>query len=172
MSALESQTFSPTPVPHPTLGKRILRMKAVWAALGAIVGASVGMECGGFIGAIVVVMAGMVEFATLGALFALIGGRPKETILGAVGGLLGGLAVGMIGGQASVVLLANVGLVVGAIVGATLRAYLWLLSLPVVLLGRILRPRNHRPGLVTLRQEGVIDHHPTRRPSRVGAASQ
>ena len=156
MSALESQTFSPTPVPHPTLGKRILRMKAVWAAPGAIVGANVGMECGGFIGAIaVVVVAGMVEFATLGAIFALIGGRPKETILGALGGLIGGLAVGMMGGQASVVLLANVGLVVGAIVGATLRAYLWLLSLPVVLLGRILRPRNHRPGLVTLRQDGL-----------------
>jgi hypothetical protein len=116
-------------------------------------------------------VAGMVVFAILGAIFALIGGRPKETIVGALGGLLCGVAVGMMGWQASVVQFANVGLVAGTIVGTTLRAYLWLLSLPVVLLGRIKRHRHTCPGLVTLTQESVFDPHPTCHPNRVGVAT-
>ena len=159
MSALTYQTLSPTPAPHPTLHRRILRMKAVWAALGAVMGASVGMECGGFTGAIVLMMACLVEFATLGAIFALIGGRPKETILGSVGGLLGGLAVGVIGGQAPVVLLANVGLVVGAVVGATLHAYLRVLSLPLILLERIGR-RQRRAAIIARKQDDLTEHRP------------
>ena len=98
-------------------------MSVVWAALGAIMGASVGMEGGGFIGAIAGMMAGIVEFAMLGAIFAVVGGRPEETVLGAVGGLLAGLAFNMMRVQAPLVLVANFGLVVGAIVGATLRPF-------------------------------------------------
>jgi uncharacterized protein YacL len=116
----------------------MLRMSVVWAALGAVMGASVGMEGGGFIGAIAGMMAGIVELAMLGAIFAVVGGRPEESVLGAVVGLLAGLTFGVMRLPAPVVLVANFGLVVGAIVGATLRPYLRLLSLPVILLCRIL----------------------------------
>jgi hypothetical protein len=134
-------------------------MSVVWAALGAVMGASVGMEGGGIIGAIAGMMAGIVEFAMLGAIFAVVGGRPEETILGAVGGLLGGLTVGITVGQDSVVLLANLGLLVGAIVGATLRPYLRLLSLPAILLCRILH-RQQRPAVITVVNDGRIEHRP------------
>jgi hypothetical protein len=145
MSAWKSQTLSPPYPSHPTLRRRILRMATVWAALGAVMGASVGRESGGLIGAIAGMMAGIVELALLGSIFTLIGGRPKETILGAVGGLIVGLAIGMPGGQVPVVRAAVFGLLVGAMAGATLRAYIRLLSLPIVLLGRILRTRHRHP---------------------------
>jgi hypothetical protein len=134
-------------------------MSVVWAALGAVMGASVGMEGGGFIGAIAGMMAGIVEFAMLGAIFAVVGGRPEETVLGAVGGLLAGLAFSMMRVQAPLVLIANFGLVVGAIVGATLRPYLRLLSLPVILLSRILH-RHQRPAVITVVNDGRIEHRP------------
>jgi hypothetical protein len=134
-------------------------MKAVWAAVGAVMGAGVGMKCGGFSGAIVLMTACVFEFATLGAIFALIGGRPNETILGAVGGLLGGLTVGMMGGQASVVLLANVGLLVGAVVGSTLHACLRVFSLPITLLEQMLR-RHQRPTVIAMGPDGLNGHQP------------
>jgi hypothetical protein len=121
-------------------------MSRIWTVLGAVMGASVGMERGGTIGAIAGVAVGVSELATFGVPFALIGGRPQETILGAVGGLLGGLAVGMMGAHAPVVLLANVGLFVGAVVGATLHAYLRVLSLPLILLERIESRHSFRGG--------------------------
>jgi hypothetical protein len=114
------------------------------------------MEAGGIIGAVAAMFVGISEMTALGAIFALVGGRPQETILGAVGGLLGGLAVGMMGGSTPIVLLANIGLVVGAIVGSTLRAYLRLLSLPIVLLGRILRGLQS-PTAFALTHDGLVE---------------
>src|SRR5258708_7109807 len=111
MSASTFQTLSPTPASHQTLGRRILRMSAVWAALGAVVG------------------------------------------------LRGGLAFGVMRVQVPLVLVANFGLVVGAIAGATLRAYLRLLSLPVVLLGRLLL-RDRRLSALALRHDGRVEHQP------------
>jgi hypothetical protein len=134
-------------------------MSVVWAALGAGMGASVGMESGGFIGAIAGMLAGIVELAMLGAIFAVVGGRPEETVLGAVGGLLAGLVFSVMRVQAPVVLVANFGLVVGAMVGATLRPYLRLISLPVILLSRLLR-RQQRPAAIALRHDGLVEHRP------------
>jgi hypothetical protein len=115
------------------------------------------MEAGGAIGAFATMIAGAVELAVLGAIFALIGGRPRESILGAVGGLLVGLTAGVMGGQDSVVLVATFGLVFGAITGATLRPYLRLLSLPFILLGRLL-DRGQRLSALALRPDGRVEH--------------
>jgi hypothetical protein len=159
MSASTFQTLPPTPASHPTLGRRILGMSAVWATLGAVMGASLGLEGGGIIGAISTMIAGTAELAVLGAIFALIGGTPRESILGAVVGLPIGLTVGLVGEQRSVALVANFGLIFGAITGATLRPYLRLLSLPVVLLGRLLR-RDRRLSALASRHVGRIEHRP------------
>jgi hypothetical protein len=159
MSVSQCQLQSQATASHPTLGRRILRMSVVWAALGAVVGTSAGMEGGGLIGAVAGMMAGIVEFAMLGAIFAVVGGRPDESVLGAVGGLLVGLASCAISIRAPVVLVANFGLVFGAMVGATLRAYLRLLSLPVVFLGRLLL-RDQRLSTLAFRHVGRIEHRP------------
>jgi hypothetical protein len=111
-------------------------MATVWATLGAVIGTSVGIQGGGRIGAILAMTAGMVELAFLGFTFAIAGGTPEETMLGGVAGLLVSLAACAVGGQAPVVLVTNFGLLVGAIVGATLRTYIRVLSLPIILLGR------------------------------------
>jgi hypothetical protein len=119
-----------------TTRTRILQMATIWAVLGAVVGARVGMAGRGAFGALAGALVGVSELPTVGVIFALLGGKPHETILGSIGGFLGGLTVGMIGGQAPVVLLATVGLLVGAIVGSTLQAYVRLVSLPIALLER------------------------------------
>jgi hypothetical protein len=138
---------------------RILQMSKVWAVLGAIMGASLGMSGGGLIGAIAGLIVGTSELVTLGVIFALLGGRPQETILGAAGGLLGSLAVGMMGGPAPIVLVANFGLMVGAIVGATVRAYFRLLSLPLIVIRRL--QRRHQAALVAaFAHNGRIAHRP------------
>jgi hypothetical protein len=139
----------------PATRTRILQMSTVWAVLGAVVGASVGMAGGGAIGGLAGALVGLSELPTLGVIAALMGGRPKETILGAIGGLLGGLAVGVPGvhAPAAVLLLANVGLIVGAIVGSTLQAYFRLLALPITFLERFGRPI--RPlAVIALRHDG------------------
>jgi hypothetical protein len=160
MIATKCQTACSPSVGHPTLRARIVRMAAVWAVLGAVMGASVGMQGGGPVGAVAGMMAGMVELATLGVLFAVVGGTPQETVLGAVGGLLAGLGFGVMRFQAPVVLLANFGLIVGAIAGATLRAYLRLLTLPVVALGRLLLHRQPRPRVNGQGQDGRGEQQP------------
>jgi hypothetical protein len=144
---------------HPTVRARILPMSRVWAFLGAVMGASLGMEAAGVLGAIAGMLAGISELAAFGVIFALAGGSPQETVLGSVGGLLGGLAVGLMGGPAPVVLLANVGLFAGAIVGATLHACLRLLSFPIILLERSAR-RRRRPAAIALRNDGRVERQP------------
>jgi hypothetical protein len=130
-------------------------MMAVWAILGVFVGAATGLEGGGTIGAVAGTIAGMVELALLGAVFALVRGKPRESLVGAGAGLLVGLTVGMAGQRDSIILVSNFGLIYGAIVGATLRSYLRLLSLPIVILGRILR-RHRRPEVIVLGYDGQV----------------
>jgi hypothetical protein len=144
MNGSKVQTVGETAVPPPTLRTRILRMSILWAVLGAFTGASVGLQGGGMIGAIAGMIAGMVEFATLGIIFVFIGGRPDETMLGAMAGLVVGLSIGVLGGPAPIVVVANCGLTVGAMLGATFRAYLRLLTLPVILLRRLRRRHQRR----------------------------
>ena len=114
------------------------------------------MEIGGIAGGVAGALLGVSELASLGVASALIGGRPQETIYGAIGGFLGGLAVGIAGGGAPVVLLANVGLLVGAIVGATLSAQVRVLSLAAVLLERSLRSELGQPAMA-LKRDGLVD---------------
>jgi xanthosine utilization system XapX-like protein len=117
------------------------------------------MQGGGIIGAIAGMLAGIVELAMLGAIFAVVGGRPGESVLGAVAGLLAGLAFALVRVPAPVVMVANFGMVVGAIAGATLRPYLRLLSLPFVALGRLIR-RRQRPAVVNAGPDGLKRHRP------------
>jgi hypothetical protein len=119
-------------------------MATAWAALGAVLGAGLGMDSGGGIGVIGFMIAGMTEMAALGAAFGLIGGGPKESVVGAVWGLVVGLATGLVAGHPRVARVADLGLVVGAEVGGTLRPYLRLISLPTLLLGRVLSARRRR----------------------------
>ena len=136
MSVSMSRTPFAARAEQPPLGVRLQRMCVVWAALGAVMGASVGLQGGGLIGAVAGTMAGTLELAILGAIFAAIGGRPGETIVGSVAGLAVALAFGFHGVPAPLVLVANFGMIVGAIGGATLRAYVRLASLPIMVLGR------------------------------------
>jgi hypothetical protein len=130
-------------------------MMSVWAALGAVMGAGVGLAGDGIVGAVGGMIAGMVELALMGACFALIGGRPGESVVGAVAGLLTGLTVGLVARPAPVAFVASFGLIFGAITGATLRPYLRLLSLPLILLGRFLR-RHQRPALIARGRMGTL----------------
>jgi hypothetical protein len=159
MSVSQYQIQSQASASHPSLRRRILRMATVWAALGAFMGAGVGLEGGGIIGAVAGMIGGMVELAVLGAIFALIGGNPRESIVGAGLGLLLGLTAGMVGKPAPVSLVACFGLLYGAIAGATLRPYLRLLALPFILLGRLLR-RQQPPAVVAVRIDGRSEHRP------------
>jgi hypothetical protein len=113
-------------------------MAAAWAALGAVMGAGLAMDGGDVHGVIAFMIAGMIEMAALGAVFGLIGGGPQESVVGAVWGLVVGLATGLVAGHARVVLVADLGLVVGAVAGGTLRPYLRVMSLPALLLCRVL----------------------------------
>jgi hypothetical protein len=61
-----------------------------------------------------------------------------------VWGLVVGLATGLVAGHPRVVLVADLGLVVGAVAGGTLRPYVRLISLPALLLGRVLSARRRR----------------------------
>jgi hypothetical protein len=144
MSAINASTRAPTSLSHPTLGRRVLRMAVAWAGLGAVMGTGVGLGSGGVVVAVACLIAGMIELAALGAVLALFGGRPGESLLGGGCGLAVGAVSGLAGVQASVVLAAAFGLVVGALVGATLRPYLRLVSLPIVLLVRVLPSRYRR----------------------------
>jgi hypothetical protein len=141
MSVAQCHLQAPTAAARPTLRRRILRMMGVWAILGALMGAGAGLAGGGIAGAIGGTIAGTVELTLLGACFALIGGRPGESIFGAVAGLLTGLTVSIAAQPASPILVTCFGLVFGGIAGATLRPYLKLLALPVILFGRFLRQR-------------------------------
>jgi hypothetical protein len=143
MSATRPSALATTPPTQPMPGRRVLRMAVAWAGLGAVMGASVGWESGGVIGTIACLIAGMIELAALGAVLGLIGGRPGESLLGGGCGLTVGAVAGLAGVQAGPVP-AAFGLVVGALAGATLRPYLRLVALPIVLLVRVLPSRHGR----------------------------
>jgi hypothetical protein len=119
-------------------------MALTWAGLGAVMGAIVGWEQGGFVGALVSLIVGMIELVPLGAVLSLIGGGPRESLLGGGCGLAVGAVAGLTGVPAGPGLVAAFGLVVGALVGATLRPYLRLVSLPILFLLRVLPGRQPR----------------------------
>lgn len=139
MSTARSQNLTPQPPPR----GRVRRMATAWMALGAVMGAGLGIDDGGGTGVIAFMIAGMIEMAALGAVFGLIGGGPEESIVGASWGLIVGLATGLIVGHARIILVADLGLIIGAIAGATIRPYFRLIALPALLLARV-RPARHR----------------------------
>ncbi len=148
MSTTRPQALPTTPPSSPTLRQRVLRMVTAWACLGAVMGMSLGMESGGPIGAIAGTVAGAIEMAAFGAIFGLIGGSPEETLLGATCGIAVGLVAWLASGRTSLVFAADLGLVAGAVTGATLRPYAHLVSLPMVLVWRRARlsVAQHQPG--------------------------
>jgi hypothetical protein len=144
MSAFRLPALATTPAFRHTLGRRVLRMTTTWAALGVVMGASLGIDNGSVVGAVACMIAGMIEMASMGAVFGLIGGKPQECVVGAVSGLIVGLVTGLVAGQTHLGFVAAFGLVVGALIGATFRPYLRLISLPIVLLVRFLPIRHRR----------------------------
>jgi hypothetical protein len=135
-------------------------MTAAWAGLGVVMGAGLGIESGSVVGTIACLIAGLIEMAALGAIFSLIGGRPGESLLGGGCGMAVGAVAELAGGQSSVVLAADFGLVAGALAGATLRPYLRLLSLPVLLVGRVLASPHRRRTVEAPRVAGRLDDQP------------
>jgi hypothetical protein len=112
-------------------------MACVWAGLGVILGLGVSPASGDVVGVVACMVTGIIELAALGAILTFIGGRPGESLVGAGCGLALGAIAGLAGVPTGPVPAAPFGLVVGALAGATLRAYFRLITLPVVLLVRI-----------------------------------
>lgn len=137
MSTAVRRILDETSSPRPSLGTRVRGMAVTWAFLGAAMGASAGGVSGGFVGGFAGMIAGAIELAALGAVLGVIGGRPGESLLGGVCGVAAGILARLVGGHPNPVLAADFGLVFGGLVGATLRPYCRLISLPFLVLGRI-----------------------------------
>lgn len=101
----------------------VLQMSLLWLTFGIVVGAASALPDGDVIRIISGIIAGMIILPVFGALLGLLGGRWRETLAGGVAGAIVGFGVGVATGQAEILALANVGLVGGAIVGATFLSF-------------------------------------------------
>jgi hypothetical protein len=102
-------------------------MVLVWLLFGVVVGAGSGPAADGVIGVLAGAIAGVLLFPLVGAALGLLGGRAREALLGGACGLLAGVVAGLAGRRALLPTV-NTCLVAGALVGATLPAYLRLLG--------------------------------------------
>jgi hypothetical protein len=94
-------------------------MSLVWLGFALYVGATSMLPGADVIGLVSGAIAGVIVLVPIGVVLGLLGGRWKETCIGGVSGLtIGGLA-GLLTGQANALLVANTGLVGGALLGAT-----------------------------------------------------
>ena len=114
---------------------KVLRMTLLWLGFGIVVGVISAPPEGGIIGMIAGAVAGMILFPFLGAFLGLIGGQWRETLLGGIAGLAMGFSLGVAGGLQPLPV-ANVGLVGGALVGATFVSYVGYLRKGLALLSR------------------------------------
>jgi hypothetical protein len=94
-------------------------MALLWAGFGLVVGVSTTPLDRGTLAMVSGALAGLIVLPPLGVVLGLLGGQVKETQAGALLGLccLGG--AGWLIGSANVLYLANLGLLTGAMAGAT-----------------------------------------------------
>jgi hypothetical protein len=101
----------------------VMQMCLLWLGFGIVVGAASALPDGDAIRIISGIIAGMIILPVFGALLGLLGGRWRETLAGGIAGAIVGFSVGAATGQTEILALANVGLVGGAIVGATFLSF-------------------------------------------------
>jgi hypothetical protein len=102
------------------LGRRVRDMALVWAFFGALVGVGVLPPEHGAIGIISGILAGLIVLTPLGVILALLGGQAPLALLGGVCGAgLSGL-LSLFAPRAGTLYPASVGLIGGALAGATL----------------------------------------------------
>jgi hypothetical protein len=107
-----------------SMGVNVLRMTLLWLAFGPVVGVLSSPLEEGFTRMVAGVIAGVIVCVPFGVLLGLIGGQWRESLVGGMAGLTLGLSVGMASGFSQLMAAGNVGLVGGAMVGATVFTYL------------------------------------------------
>jgi hypothetical protein len=107
-----------------SMGANVLRMTLLWLAFGPVVGVLSSPLEEGIIRIVAGMIAGVIVCVPCGVLMGLIGGQWRESLVGGVAGLTLGLSVGMVTGFSELMAAGNVGLVGGAMVGATVFTYL------------------------------------------------
>jgi hypothetical protein len=106
------------------VGANVLRMTLLWLAFGPVVGVLSSPLEEGFARIVAGVIAGMIVCLPFGVFLGLIGGQWRESLVGGVAGLTLGVGVGVASGVSELMAAGNVGLVGGALVGATIFTYL------------------------------------------------
>lgn len=112
----------PATQPHPRLpsrGKAVLAMTLLWLVIGAFVGSGCIPGERSLIGIISGALAGMLIMPHLGVVLGLVGASSWETLLGGVSGLVFGPIGSLVWGEPMRLFHANLGLLVGAFIGAT-----------------------------------------------------
>ena len=94
-------------------------MTLLWLGFGVFVGVLSAPPGGGALAIVSGAIAGMIVLPFMGAFLGLIGGNWRETLLGGITGLIVGAYVDLMNGQLELLSIAKVGLVGGAIIGAT-----------------------------------------------------
>jgi hypothetical protein len=98
------------------------RMTLLWLGLGFLVGALSAPPERGIVAILAGAIAGMIVLPLIGAVLGFLGGKWRETLVGGVAGLMLGTLAGLFAGgnPSDVRAFANMALVSGALVGATL----------------------------------------------------
>ena len=106
------------------LRDKVVCMTLLWLSFGVVVGILAAPPERGIVGMLAGAIAGMIVFPFLGAFLGLIGGQWRETLLGGISGLILGFTLGVASGVPDLQPVANLGIVGGALVGATFFSYL------------------------------------------------
>ena len=106
-------------VPAISMWRRAAAMVGIWLFFGVMVGISINKPDAGIVGYTAGAIAGMIVLAPIGFLLGMIGGRWNESLFGAAVGQLVGFGVGLAGQWMEPNLLATIGLIYGALLGAT-----------------------------------------------------
>jgi hypothetical protein len=104
-------------------------MACLWGLFGVLVGVATLSRPLNAAGVIAGMVAGLIILVPLGVLLGLAGGRPGLTLVGGVGGTGLGAVTGLLAGAPDAPHLASMGLISGAVTGATLHLVFWTLSL-------------------------------------------
>ena len=102
---------------------KVVSMTVLWVGFGIMVGIFSSPPDGGVIRMISGAVAGVIIFPFIGVFLGLIGGQWQPTLAGGVAGLILSLSLGLASGIPELLPTANVGLVSGALVGATFFSY-------------------------------------------------
>lgn len=104
----------------PTLWQRIGEMALLWLAIGCFVGIGTAPRLTDVIGVISGIIAGTIVLVPVGVLQGLMGGRARTSVWGGTAGVLIGSLTAWIGGTGTWHTTASVGLLGGAMIGATI----------------------------------------------------